>query len=436
MQSFLYRQFHLEERGSSPGRELRGALATFLTMVYILVLNPAILSNANIPLDSAFTCTALAAGICCLLMGFLANFPIALASGMGLNALVAFQITNAMGSWQAAMGLVILDGIVVMLLVLGGVREAMLQAIPLNLRRTISAGIGLFIAFIGLANSKVVVPAPELGVPLTMGDLSQSDALVAIAGFLLTAVLLAQRVRGAIILGIVLSALLYHVLNGAVPSFTWKAPNFEILGQADVVEAFQWKWVPLLLTILMVDFFDTLGTVTATAEQAQIRDSQGNVPGLRRILLVDSASASIGGFCGASSVTSYIESASGISEGARTGLHSVLVGLFFLLMIPFAPLAGMVPLAATAPALILVGFLMCEQIAKLDFEDRDTAIPAFITLIAIPLTYSITAGIGFGFLSFVVIKLLSLKFREVHPLMYAATALFLLHFLQPILFAK
>lgn len=427
-QSILNRLFDLQARQSTVVQELRGAFATFLTMSYILFLNPQILAGAGVPIASATTCTALAAGLCCLLMGLYANFPIALASGMGLNALVAFQITVQTGSWQQAMGLVILDGIIVFILVLAGIREAMLRAIPLNLRRAIAAGIGLFIAFIGLANAKLSIstgfPAPLV----KAGTIGTPETLLAAIGTLITAFLLARQIRGAIILGILICTALAYPL-GVGNSPTWTPPDFSIIGQADVLGVLTLQAIPLLLTLLMVDFFDTLGTVTALTDQAKLHDEQGNPPKLKRVLLVDATGAMIGGACGVSSVTSYIESAAGVSEGARTGLSSVFVGLMFLLLIPLASLATIVPTAATAPALILVGFLMCEQITRIDFDERETAIAAFVTLIGIPLCWSITHGIGYGFITFVAIKLLSLKPKEVHPLMYAASALFIVYFI-------
>jgi AGZA family xanthine/uracil permease-like MFS transporter len=435
----LDRFFEISSRGSTLGRELRGGLATFLTMSYILVANPAILAHAGVPFASAVASTALAAGICCLLMGLVANFPLALASGMGLNAVVAFQITKAAGSWQTAMGLIFWDGVVILVLVLLGLREAMMAAIPRDLRRAIGAGIGLFIAFIGAVNARlVVVPGSTIGVlakdptaalpPVGAGSLAHPHAMVALAGLAFTAFLMARRVRGAILLGIGLGTGL-GLLTGLskVPDVLgW--PSFELLFAADIRGALRGDLVAVLLAVLLVDFFDTLGTVTAISEAAALTDERGQVPNLRRILIVDSVAASIGGLCGASSVTSYIESAAGTAEGARTGLHSVVTGLLFLCAAFLAPIAGMIPAAATAPALILVGFLMCEPITRIDFGDLETALPAFVTLVMLPVTYSITHGIGYGFITYVAIQVLSLRWRDVHPLMYGAALLFAAYF--------
>lgn len=437
--SWIRSHFQIESRGSSVGREFRGAVATFLTMAYILAANPAILGDAGVPFESAVACTALAAGICCLLMGFYANFPLALASGMGLNAFIAYSVAAETGSWQVAMGLVVLDGILILLLVLAGLREAMLDAIPIDLRRAMAAGIGLLIATIGAVNSGIVVRQAAPGPPIGPGSFTDPAVLTTLGGVILIAVLLARKVPGAVLIGIAVSAavlLLLPSLEELVPdaadsdaSRFWKMPSFEIAFQADVLAACSLKYVPLLLTLLMVDFFDTLGTVTAIGDQSNLKDGDGHVLGLRRILIVDSVSASIGGLLGVSSVTSYVESASGVAEGARTGLHSVFVGVFFLLCIFLAPLAALIPPAATAPALIIVGFLMCKGLTKIDFTQPDTAVPAFVTLLFVPLTYSISHGVGYGILTFVAMRIVTLRFREVHPLMFVAAAVFATAFL-------
>ncbi len=433
--TFLDRYFDLTARGSTVGRELRGAVATFLTMAYILFVNASILGDAGVPRDSVVACTALAAGVCCILMGLVANFPMALASGMGLNAVVAYGLTKATGSWQTAMGIVVLNGALILLLVLIGLREAIMHALPRDLRLAIGAGIGLFIAFIGLTKAGIVVDHPATLV--TVGSLRTPTAAVAGVGFLITAALVARRVSGALVIGIILTTMAafawdfflggFGVIERLPPRLT--APSFAAAFQADIRGAMKLAFVPLILAVMMVDFFDTLGTATAVAEEAGLIDERGRIPGIRRILIVDSLSASIGGLLGASSVTSYIESAAGVAEGARTGLHTVFVGLFFLVAIVAAPLAGLVPATATAPALILVGFLMISQMARINFNDLSTAIPAFVILLTIPLTYSIAHGIGYGFVAYVATKLLTLRPRDVHPLMYLTAAAFLAYFI-------
>jgi AGZA family xanthine/uracil permease-like MFS transporter len=366
--------------------------------------------------------TALAAGMCCILMGLIANFPLALASGMGLNAVVAYQITKVAGSWEAAMGLIVLDGLLTTALVLIGLREAIMNAIPRDLRLAIGAGIGLFIAFIGLVNAKIVVG----GIPVVQaGKLTDPVTKTALIGLLITAVLVAHRIKGALILGIAITTAIGFYFGIAHWPAHFDRPTFAgVIFHADVRGAMHWKLMPLLFAVIMVDFFDTLGTASAIAEEAKLIDERGQIPGIRRILLVDSISAGIGGLLGASSVTSYIESAAGVAEGARTGLHTVFVGLLFLLAIVAAPIAGIVPAAATAPALILVGFLMISQIARINFDDLTSSIPAFLILLIIPLSFSIAHGIGYGFIAFVVIKLCAGRWREVHWLMYATAAAF------------
>ncbi len=372
---------------------------------------------------------------------------------MGLNAVIAFQVASAAGSWQTAMGLVVLDGLVVLLLVIAGLREAVMHAIPHDLRRAIAAGIGLFIAFIGLVNAKMVIvpagtvltlaknPAATLP-PVTHGVLGSIEPAIALFGLIVIAFLLYRRIAGAIILGIAAAtAVAFAVGFASLPAGAWVGmPRFDTMFQADVAGALSLRLMPLLLSLVMVDFFDTIGTVTAIAEAAEIGGTPSpaadgasasgpsgtsgtpesmtrGIPRLRAILAIDAISASIGGLFGASSVTSYIESASGIAEGARTGLHTVCVGILFLLAMFAVPVVAIVPAAATAPALIIVGFLMCGQIVKIDFEKLETAIPAFLILLLIPLTYSISHGIGIGFVVYVAIRLLAGHARAVHPLM-------------------
>jgi AGZA family xanthine/uracil permease-like MFS transporter len=438
----LSRFFEIRERGSTIPREFRGAVATFLTTAYILFVNPLILNNngQGVPLDTATIATAAAAGICCTLMGVVANFPLALASGMGLNAIVAYQVATVAGSWQAAMGLVVLDGLLTAVLVLAGLREAIMNAIPRDLRLATGAGIGLFIAFIGLVQARIVIVPPGtlfvLGhhpgatmPPVGPGSFRDPSTALALAGLVITACLIARRITGALIIGIVSTTILAFAFRVQHLPQHWAWPDLRQLRfVADVRGALHWNLMPLLFAIIMADFFDTLGTATAVAEEAGLADERGRIPKIRRVLLVDSISAAIGGALGASSVTSYIESAAGVAEGARTGLHSVFVGVFFLIAIFASPLAGIIPQYATAPALIIVGFLMISQMAKIDFGALDTAIPAFITLIAIPLTYPIAHGIGYGFITFSVIKLLSGRGRDVHLLMYFTSAAFLAYF--------
>jgi AGZA family xanthine/uracil permease-like MFS transporter len=433
-------QFDLKARGTTRAREVRGGVATFLTMAYILFANPSILAAAGIPFEAAVAGTAAAAASCTLLMGLGANFPVALAPGMGLNAVIAFQVTGQVGSWQAAMGLVVLNGLVVLALVLVGVREAVLHAIPLDLRRAISVGIGLFIALIGAVNARlVVVPSSSVAAltrdpsatvpPLTHGSLHAPEPLLALGALLVIAFLLARKVPGAIVIGIVGATIAALFLGLSRWPAEWvRMPRFDTAFQADLRTAFDVRVLPLLLSLVMVDFFDTLGTVTAIAETGHLQDREGRIPRLRAVLAVDSISAAIGGALGVSSVTSYIESAAGVAEGARTGLHNVVVAALFAACMFAAPLIAIVPAAATAPALIVVGFLMCQQIVRMDFAELDTAIPAFLILLLTPMTFSISHGIGYGFIAYVTIKVLRGRAREVQPMMYGAAALFVAYF--------
>lgn len=443
MHALLDRFFHLDARGTTVVRELRGALATFLTMGYILVANPGILSAAGVPFDSAVAATALAAAICSAAMGLLANVPIALAPGMGLNAMVAYQLTAATGSWQAAMGLVVVEGLLVLVLVMAGLRERILYALPVDLRRAIGVGIGLFIAFIGAVSARlVVVPAGTLeGLsrdaaavmpPVGAGSLAHPDALLALAGLLVMFTLIARGQPGALLIGMaVITAIALATGRAGLPDGAWwSVPRLDTLGAADLSWAFQWGAAPLVLSLMMVDFFDTLGTATAIAEEAGLQDETGRIPGLKRLLAVDAASASVGGWFGASSVTTYIESAAGVADGARTGLHSAGVALLFLAAAFLAPVAAIVPAAATAPALIAVGFLMCSGIARIDFRQPDTAVPAFVTILLVPITWSIAHGIGYGLLTYVGLALLRGRARSVHPLAYVVAAAFAAYFIS------
>jgi AGZA family xanthine/uracil permease-like MFS transporter len=433
--------FDLHARGTTPAREIRGGVTTFLTMAYILVANPSILVAAGIPFEAAATATAAAAAVCTLLMGLGANVPIALAPGMGLNAVVAYQVAGQAGSWQAAMGLVVLNGLLVLALVMAGVREAVMRAIPIDLRRAIGVGIGLFIALIGAVNARLIVVPPgsvaalntdpsAIVPPVSHGSLQAAEPLVALAGLSVIAFLLARKVTGAIVIGIALATVAALFLGVSHwPAGAWlRLPRFDTVAQADVRGAFDVRLLPLLLSLMMVDFFDTIGTVTAIAEEGELHDRMGRIPRLRAILAIDSLSAAVGGTLGASSVTSYVESAAGVAEGARTGLHNVVVAGLFAACLFIAPLVGIVPPAAAAPALIVVGFLMCQQIARIDFTALDTAFPAFLILLMTPLTFSISHGIGYGFITYVAIKLLRGRPAEVQPMMYAVAVIFVAYF--------
>ncbi len=444
--------FGFSERGTSLRTEVIAGLTTFMTMAYIIFVNPAILGTegTGLPVGGVVFATCVAAAIASIAMGLLANYPLALAPGLGLNAVVAFTLILGLGlSWQQAMAVVVVEGLLVTLLVLTNLREAVLNAIPLSLKFAIAVGIGLFIAFIGLKNGGIVVSNPETY--LALGDLTQGPVLLAAVGLILTLALVARGIRGAILLGILLTGVLGMVF-GIVPLPTGVVDfGFDTSTVGDAVLAvptvLQISLIPVIFALFMTDFFDTMGTMIAVGQEGKLLDEEGRVPRARRVLLVDSLAATLGGGMGASSVTSYIESGSGVAEGGRTGMTSVVVGVLFLLALPFTPLisvfGGAVPVPGpggeifvspvTAPALVVVGFLMMTSVRFIPWDDLDDAIPAFLTILTLPLTFNISYGIGFGFISYVLIKLSRGKPGEVHPLLYVTAALFALAFIWPVL---
>ncbi|MGW0605156.1 NCS2 family permease [Streptomyces sp. NPDC002640] len=450
----LDRFFRISERGSTYGREIRGGLATFFTMAYILVLNPIILGSAKDKfgdqLDPAqlATATALVAAVMTVIMGVGGNLPLALAAGLGLNAVVAFQIAPLM-AWDDAMGLVVLEGLLICVLVMTGLREAIMHAIPQPLKQAISVGIGLFIAFIGFVDAGFVTRIPDAAnttvpVQLGTGTLTGWPMLVFCLGVLVTIVLLARKVKGAILISIVLMTLLAIVINAladvkswglttpALPDSPVAAPDFGLLGQFDLLGAFGQVTVLtvvlLIFTLILSDFFDTMGTVVGVTAEAGLLDERGQVPGLSRVLLIDGAAAVAGGAASSSSATTYVESAAGVGEGARTGFASLVTGGLFALALFFTPLLTMVPMQAASPALVAVGFLMMTQVRHIEWDRYDVAIPAFLTITVMPFTYSITYGIGAGFIAYVVIKACLGRAREVHWLLWGTAVLFLAYF--------
>jgi AGZA family xanthine/uracil permease-like MFS transporter len=467
------RYFKITERGSTIGQEIRGGLVTFFAMAYIIVLNPLIIGTVadsqggfiggdpNLSVPRVAAVTALVAGVMTILMGVVARFPIALAAGLGLNAVVAFSIASLKGmTWPDAMGLVVLEGLVILVLVLVGLRKAVFRAVPQELKTAIGVGIGLFIAFIGLVDSGFVrIPFSkatpvELGVS---GSLNGWPIVVFVFGLLLITVLLARKVRGAILIGIIAATILAIIVEavakigkmtdatGAVVNPTgWKlnspaipksvvdTPDFSILGHFSLFGAVGkigiLAVVLLVFSLMLADFFDTMGTMVAIGGEAGLLDEEGNPPNAQQILIVDSIAAAAGGAASVSSNTSYIESAAGVGDGARTGLASVVTGIAFLLATFLAPLVGMVPYEAATPALVVVGFLMMTQIAGISWKKLEIAIPVFLTIILMPFTYSITVGMGAGFVSYVVLKVAIGKAKEIHVLMWIVSALFVVYF--------
>ena len=429
----LEKIFAMRARGTSTRTEVEAGLTTFLTMAYIVFVNPLVLSNIpalkdQIPALVAATC--LAAAIPCLLMGFWTNTPFALAPGMGLNGVLAFGIVVAHGaSWQTGMGVVVAEGVIISVLVLTRTREAVMNAIPVSLKRAISVGIGLFITLLGMVNAGMVKMSGNASAPLTFGSFREETVLVATAGLVITMVLFLWRWKSALLVGILATtAISLAVGVSPMPERLVQMPDFSLFGQADVPSALTLTMLPFVLAFLMSDFFDTMGTVIGVGQQAGMVSPEGKMPRMRDVLLVDSFAAIWGGLCGASSSTTYVESASGVAEGGRTGLTAVVVGILFLFALFFSPIVGVVPPQATAPALIIVGFLMLSHVRDIPFDDVAEALPAFLTLITIPLTYSISRGIGMGFLSYLVLLIAQRRFREINPFLLVVSALFILAF--------
>ena len=476
MTKFLDSYFKISQRGSSISTEIRGGLVTFFTMAYIVALNPIILAyspDANgqflfggaapAPAMVAAT-TALIAGLLTILMGSVANYPLALATGLGLNTFVAVGIASQM-TWAAAMGLVVLEGLIILVLVLTGFRVAVFKAVPAQIKIAISVGIGLFIALIGLVDAGFVRKTQSGPVPVGLGvngNLVGWPTVVFVFGLILMIGLMVRKVKGAILIGIVgatVAAVVIQKMYKIAPGFTagnpptivdggWglnipnvptefvATPKFDFTGQFDLFGAFQLDNVTLiaaillLFTLLLSDFFDTVGTVTAIGHEAGLADKDGNVDNIQKILLVDSVAAAAGGAAGISSNTSYIESASGVGEGARTGLASIVTGICFLLTTFLAPLVAIIPYEAATPALIIVGFLMMTQIKNIDWDDLGIALPAFLTIILMPFTYNISVGIGAGFITHVLIRVFQGRGKEIHPLLYLVSGLFMIYFLS------
>ena len=466
--------FKISERGSTVAREIRGGFVTFFTMAYIVALNPLIIglvkdgdgkylggdgSHPNLALVAAMT--ALMAGLLTILMGAVANFPLALATGLGLNTFVAVGIASRM-TWADAMGLVIIEGLIIVVLVVTGVRAAVFRAVPSQLKIAIAVGIGLFITMIGLVDSGFVRRTGTGPVPVQLGDngnLVGWPIVVFAFGLFLMIALVVRKVKGALLIGIATTTVIAIIVEKAfkigpnfdgatgkvnpkgwglnvptIPSKVFAKPDFSLFGHIDLTGAFNRVTVVtailLIFSLLLSDFFDNVGTVTAIATEGGLIDGEGNIPNIDRILLIDGVAAVAGGVGNISSNTSYIESASGVGEGARTGLASVVTGILFLLTTFLAPLVAVIPYEAATPALIIVGFLMMTQIKNLDWADYGIAIPAFLTIILMPFTYSISVGIGAGFVSHVLVRVVQGRAKEIHALLYVVSGLFVIYFLQ------
>ena len=459
------RWFEMSARGSTYSREVRGGFVTFFTMAYIVVLNPLIIGTAKdmngefvggttdvvTSIATVTAVTALVAGVMTILMGALGRFPIAIAAGLGLNGFVAFTLAPQM-TWADAMGLVVLEGLLILLLVLTGFRSAVFTAVPEQLKYAIGVGIGMFITIIGLVDSGIV----RTGVPLItfgiFGELQGWPIFTFCFGLLLTIILVVRKVKGAILIGILATTVLAIVIEaiagvGAknadnplgwglnvpkVPDQLISTPDLSLLGQFNLFGSFQVIGVVAailaIFSLMLSDFFDTMGTAFGLATEAELLDDEGQIPHFESILVVDSLAAAAGGMASASSNTAYIESAAGIGEGARTGIASLVTGALFLVAMLFSPLVTIVPYEAATPALVVVGFLMMTQIRHIDFTDYSIGIPAFLTIVLMPFTYSITNGIGAGFVTWVVIKVATGRIRDVNWLMWVISMAFLVYF--------
>ncbi|MGD9929747.1 MAG: NCS2 family permease [Mangrovibacterium sp.] len=423
--------FKLDENRTTVKTELLAGVTTFMTMAYILAVNPSILSATGMDKNALFTATAVSSIIATLVMALVARLPFALAPGMGLNAFFAFTVVLGMGySWQFALTAVFLEGIIFLILTAFNIRELIVNAIPLSMKHAVSAGIGLFIAFIGFQNAGVIVNNDAVLVGL--GDMGSPSVLVAMFGIILTGVLLALKVKGALLIGIFAATVagipfgVTHLPEGHLVDVP---PSVSpIFFKMDFSQVFSLDMLIVLFTFLFVDMFDTVGTLVGVSSKANMLDEEGRVPRVKQALFADAIGTTCGAVMGTSTVTTYVESASGVAEGGRTGLTSLTVAGLFLVALFFAPLFTMIPGAATAPALVLVGLFMLSPITKVNLEDFTESIPAFLTIIMMPLAYSIAEGIVFGMLSYVLLKLLTGKFKDISVVMYVLAALFVLKF--------
>ncbi|MFJ9741801.1 NCS2 family permease [Streptomyces sp. NPDC101166] len=457
----LDRYFRISERGSSLAREIRGGFATFFAMAYIIVLNPIILGSAKDmyghQLDNGqlVTATCLTAAFTTLLMGVVGNVPIALAAGLGVNSVVALQLAPRM-SWPDAMGMVVLAGLIVMLLVATGLRERVMNAVPFGLRKAISIGIGLFIMLIGLVDSGFVTRIPDVAqttVPLqlgTGGHLTGWPVLVFVLGALLTLALIVRKVPGAILISIVAMTVLAVIINAVADVPSWglttpqwpgnpvASPDFGLIGQVSLFGGFSkvgvLTGVLFVFTVLLSCFFDAMGTIMGVSDEAKLTDAQGQMPGINKVLFVDGIAVAAGGASSSSATTAFVESTAGVGEGARTGFANLVTGGLFAVALFLTPVATMVPSQAATPALIAVGFLiLANSVKEIDWADYTIAVPAFVTMVMMPFTYSITNGIGMGFITFAVLRLAAGRGREVPTPMYVVAAVFAFYYLMPAL---
>ncbi|ADL13566.1 NCS2 family permease [Acetohalobium arabaticum] len=431
---FLDRFFKLQENNTTVKTEIIAGLTTFMTMAYIIIVNPMILKDAGMPFEAVMAATVISAAAATLIMGLYANYPFGLAPGMGLNAFFAYTVVLGMGlSWQAALAAVFISGIIFIIITVTGIRTAIVNAIPLSLKRAVSAGIGLFIALIGLQNAGVVVSSEATIITLAE-NLLEPNTLLALIGLLIIGILMARKVKGSILIGIILTTLIgipmgiVKIEEGFTP-FDLKL-SLETFGAftEGFPELFDFGMLNIILAFTFVDLFDTIGTLVGTSARAGMLDEDGKLPRVGKALMADSVGTTFGSMLGTSTVTTYVESTAGIMEGGRTGLTAVVVAVLFLASLIISPLVLLVPEAATAPALIIVGVLMMGAITDIDFEDFTEAFPAFMTIVMMPFAYSIAEGIAAGLIIYPVMKLISGRSDEVHPLVYVLALLFILRY--------
>lgn len=433
-ESFIDNIFHLNRHGTTVKTELTAGLTTFVAMAYIIFVNPSMLADAGMPREAAFAATVWGAALTTMFMGLWANMPIALAPGMGINAFFAYTVILGMGlPWQTALGAVFISGVVFLLLSVTHLRELLIRAVPLNLKLATSVGVGLFIAFIGLKSAGIIVDDPVTFV--TLGNIREPSVLISLFGLLVTASLMTLNVRGAVFLGIVVTTAAGMIVGvGPVPHGMRDVMSLDIPSfmptflQLDIVGALNYGLFSVLFTMTMVDLFDTMGTIIGLSSKMGIMKADGTIEGLNRPLIVDSCGTILSGLLGTPAVTSYLESSAGVVEGGRTGLTAVTVALLFLVSLVFAPLVGIVQGYATAPALIVVGALMVQETRHIDFTDMADALPAFLTIITMPLTSSVATGFGMGFISYVLIRLCTGRAGELNIVLWIIAVCFAVNF--------
>lgn len=429
----LEKFFKIKEKGSSVHTEIIAGLTTFIAVAYIMFVNPNILADAGVPKEAAIASTIWIAALATLVMGVVANYPVALAPGMGLIAFFAYYVCGVLGlHWTVALGAVFFSGILFLILTIGGIRKAIINCVPQNLKNAIGVGIGLFISFIGLKGTGIIISDPATFI--TLGHIGESTTLLALFGLLLTGALIALNVQGAILIGIIVTTIISMFIGlSPTPSSISDVLSFNLpsmsdtFGQLDIVGAWNYGIISIIFTFTIVELFDNIGTLIGLTQKANLVDKDGHIENLDKALTTDAVGTIASAVFGTSTVTSYIESAAGISAGGKTGLTAVTISVLFLISLAFAPLIGLVPAFATAPALILVGAMMMTSIKNVNFDDFTEGLPAFLTIIMMPMTSSIANGFAFGFVSYVFMKTINGKFKEIHPVMWFVSIAFIIN---------